>query len=174
MRWGRPHYNYARDYDPVTGRYVESDPIGIEGDLNTYAYVANTPTMLVDPLGLMGYGGGGQGGAHSTSIPRSASTSKEWNGSWGRPQQQDNVCSDAAGVLNYSLCNIGCCRAHDDCYKNNGCTAKSWIVSAAHGIFGWPIPEKACQRCNSNAVDCVKANIFHTGYFGCNSCVASK
>jgi RHS repeat-associated protein len=25
------HYNYFRDYDPQVGRYVESDPIGLDG-----------------------------------------------------------------------------------------------------------------------------------------------
>jgi RHS repeat-associated protein len=46
------NYNYFRDYDPAVGGYVESDPIGLRGGMNTYAYVHNQPLQLIDPRGL--------------------------------------------------------------------------------------------------------------------------
>jgi RHS repeat-associated protein len=46
------HYNYFRDYDAGIGRYIESDPVGLSGGVNTYSYVSSSPLVLLDELGL--------------------------------------------------------------------------------------------------------------------------
>jgi RHS repeat-associated protein len=50
---GRTFYNHWRYFDPATGRYTQSDPIGLAGgSFSTYNYVNSAATMFTDPMGL--------------------------------------------------------------------------------------------------------------------------
>ena len=77
------NYNYARDYDPATGRYVESDPIGLRGGINTYAYVNNVPTMEYDIDGREAYG---------FLLGPTPTGPKPWSGPAVRPEVRAWIC----------------------------------------------------------------------------------
>jgi RHS repeat-associated protein len=47
------HYNYHRYFEPRTGRYLASDPIGIQAGVNGFIYAKANSVNLIDPLGLL-------------------------------------------------------------------------------------------------------------------------
>ncbi|MBA3676737.1 MAG: EndoU domain-containing protein [Sphingosinicella sp.] len=50
------YQNWMRDYDPSLGRYIQSDPIGLAGGSNLFAYANGNPNKYIDPNGLFGTG----------------------------------------------------------------------------------------------------------------------
>jgi len=80
-----------RWYDPITGRWLSNDPIGISGGLNQYVFCANNSVNSVDPLGKGWFPSGPDVpiGAiwgttfDTTGIPISVGSSAYWHGNWG-------------------------------------------------------------------------------------------
>jgi len=77
------YYNYFRYYDPETGRYVTSDPIGLGGGLNTYAHVYENPLRYFDSLGLFSCLKNGK--VNPTGMP---STAAEGAAAWAQYQYE--------------------------------------------------------------------------------------
>jgi RHS repeat-associated protein len=140
------YYYRARYYSPQLGRFISQDPIGFRGGINSYAYVDGDPVDLIDPLGLMGFGGGGAATrAHGVQRVRS-------NGNqWGTYHDQDQVCTVPGAIgacMNSNPEILSCCQAHDACYTANACNASSWLGNV-------PGFNMSCQRCNSQAMACI-------------------
>ncbi len=92
------HYNYFRDYNPSLGRYMQSDPIGLNGGINTFSYGLNNPNKYIDPEGLLSLLGTGVRGAtvppvggpsdsisNDSSSPSDGSSYTKPRGRFGRP-----------------------------------------------------------------------------------------
>ena len=73
------HYNGFRDYSPELGRYLQADPIGLNGGMNLYAYCGGDPVNRKDERGLW-----------DTEDPNDNTADSINDGDWGNEDQGSN------------------------------------------------------------------------------------
>ncbi len=91
-------WNGYRAYDPLTNRFMQSDPLGLKGGLNLYAYPAN-PLQEMDLYGLSG-GGSHDGEGHASK----KADDEESDSSKSKPageESPDNEAHSAAAHEKY-------------------------------------------------------------------------
>ena len=119
------HYNRMRFYDPTTGRYVTSDPIGLDGGINVYTYVNGNPSGEIDPFGL-------SGNAHQRAINRKPSPIKPSNND-GKTSVIDIIhdwlTKPDNDPLDGFVCLVAICKYQDNCGNEYTREVKDWLPS---------------------------------------------
>ncbi len=96
----KTHYNINRDYNPITGRYIQSDPIGFDGGSNTFLYANGNSVRFVDESGLYSFNR-----LKNAYQSRSQAFSGRKRSDYDAPYEYDLVWASSGGSCAYRLSN---------------------------------------------------------------------
>lgn len=114
------YHNSARTYEPQTGRYIQSDPIGLRGGLNTYGYVRQNPLIYIDPDGKQAALFWGNMGAASNGVAGAGLISH------AAAIAGAGLASYGIGTLLYPYIQRPLAKAIDACMDENANCEREW------------------------------------------------
>ncbi|HEU4881033.1 MAG TPA: RHS repeat-associated core domain-containing protein, partial [Longimicrobium sp.] len=105
---GGQMYMRNRYYDPATGQFTQTDPIGIAGGLNTYGFAAGDPVTYSDPYGLCPESAGGDGKTESyADCPEGTTGYHAYLDSQGQGGAMNTVRGVVAACREETACKVG-------------------------------------------------------------------
>jgi RHS repeat-associated protein len=126
-------YNYFRDYDASVGRYMQGDPLGLEGDENAFEYVGS------DPLGYNDFFGEKRS---RPGVPRYRKPPKPEKPKYDPPPQPPNDRSNQQDKFNqmfrpdkddqWFYCLQWYCPQPDRCTRRDYLSPNDWLPPATN------------------------------------------
>lgn len=123
------YYNWNRYYDPQLGRYITSDPIGLQGGVNTYGYVKANPLRWIDSTGLVITGSWIQ-------RPKLADYDIDFNGIDLGERFDIRGFPPGLSVANANFSYTGLVQGVVYCVDDDECNPRRWMISPSRGFSG--------------------------------------
>jgi RHS repeat-associated protein len=152
------NYNYFRDYDPATGRYVQSDPIGLGAGLSTYNYVGANSFRRSDQKGLIAFGSTCDAQMRVAILQAITELSNEFSGKAGSTPNGCEKGSCDSALARDAMKNVA--RMTFSCNNSFPC-AQTLVNGLAYFYPPLLRAPKASNILNPGQCGCLKGVIFH-------------
>jgi RHS repeat-associated protein len=129
------YYFRARYYDPLVGRYISEDPIGLKGGDNLYSFVRNNPVTLTDPSGLY------PGEDIIEFIPDAIGADIDFLRNYFNLREANTIGADK-----YFHCKANC----EASRRGPGGSLESWLISESRELWDQYIKGYPASDCNSD------------------------
>jgi RHS repeat-associated protein len=174
-------YRRNRNYDPITGRFTQEDPMGLMGGVNAYAYAGGDPINYRDPYGLQSalINGGGPGylgedcgdgtirdscdDQSGSEVPQGGGLTQGGSSSSGPAPNHGGVCVARWGNLGLAAVTTGLAGAQAARFLNSGWKFQTVARKAVAKIFAGEAFKKAASQGPQATLDWLGALVASVG-----------